>query len=225
MARSAISPGSWPGQAAPAANRGTSESMSRLKIARPAPMRRDEPRQLIRAGDALQPDYQPRPLGIQVEKRRKASLIADPCIQPEGHSRGDHLFIDVAMGRLPRDGVEIGQVEVIGAQAIAYCGSQFDRGATRLPNAAQRSILIPTTADGMDGHALLQVEDWNDAEAHGRDHISDSNPRSWSTNGSPAEAWPRDRPRNPPGQPRDTPCAGRSPENSPRSTAAAPASW
>jgi hypothetical protein len=79
----------------------------------------DQLRQLVRAGDALQPEDHPRPVGIEIEHRRESSQIPDARIQPEGHPCCNDPFVNFAIGKLPRDGVEIGQVEVIGTQAIA----------------------------------------------------------------------------------------------------------
>ena len=94
-------------------------------------------------------------------------------------------------------------------QAVAERDREVDRRATGLPNAPQRLILIPATADGMDGHASLQVDDRNDSEAHGRDHLSDRTPtilvHEWVTGGGMAGS-----PLPPPGPPRGAPCAGRS---------------
>ena len=173
----------------PLAIRGRPSSRSRLKIARSAPIRPTISASSSGPATRLETDDEPSPAGIQVEQRREAMAIARPRVQPDGRTPSAmkpsiESADREARPRSRRDRRGKGHpVPRPSRSATARC----DRGATRLPNAPERLIMIPTTADGMDGHASLQVDDRYDAEAHGRDHLSKPTPtilvHEWVTGG------------------------------------------
>ena len=84
-------------------------------------------------------------------------------------SRGDELAIDVDIGGGPRDRVQIGEVE-----RVAIPASRGMPGPARIgsedcvQDALNRLIMVASSADGMDGLAILEVEHGNDLEGHFR---------------------------------------------------------
>ena len=73
------------------------------------------------------------------------------------------------MRRVSSDGVQVGEVQRVQTQPVAQAAREFLREGSRLPNAAERLILISVAAHSVNGPAFLQVDDRHNSEWHSRD--------------------------------------------------------
>ena len=171
---------------------GSPARRSRLKTSCSGRQLRDDLGERAGPADRLQADDERR--DARREQGGQRIPIADSGIDPEIDAERAE-WPDRANSSAPAgDGVEIGEVELAEAEAVAKRAGDAERLGIRVQPRPQRLIMIAVATDRMDGPARLQVEDRDHPERHERAWLprcqGHRRRRSWSTNGSPAADWP-----------------------------------